>query len=212
MGEPAPPRLREAEAPADDGGHLPADPYDLRDLPVRLDGDLDAARVPDLDPLLDHERRAGQEPVRRQVGRAGSRRAPRRGILDDPRGRAEHPCVDGRLRELRGEGEHVAVHPGPEPREELPELPQVRGAFARPTTDVSFAPSAGSPWVMTTFRIRPPSTRSSIGRTPISSSWCTTDEPSGWGTRPSLAATYAVPRDGCPANAISPPGVKIRFR
>src|SRR3972149_4038252 len=77
MGEPAPPRLREAGAPADDGGHLPADPYDLRDLPVRLDGDLDAARVPDLDPLLDHERRARQEPLRRPGGRARRRAPPR---------------------------------------------------------------------------------------------------------------------------------------
>ncbi len=85
-------------------------------------------------------------------------------------------------------------------------------ALASGSTFRSFAPRTGAPCVMMTFFTCPPSQISSSGRTPISSSWYTTDEPSGFGTSPSRAATNAVPIDGCPAKGISPPGVKMRLR
>ena len=69
-------------------------------------------------------------------------------------------------------------------------------AFASGSTLFILVPRTGSPCVITTFFTCPPSQISSSGRTPISSSWYTTDDPSGCGTSPSIAATYAVPIEG----------------
>jgi len=73
-------------------------------------------------------------------------------------------------------------------------------------------PTLGFPCVITMRSTTPPREWSSRGRTPIFTSWCTVTVPSPSGTSPSIAATYAVPREGCPANGSSPPGVQIRFR
>ena len=55
------------------------------------------------------------------------------------------------------------------------------------------------------------STRSTSKRTPISPApQCCTTESVEPASSPSRRSTHAVPRVGCPANGISPPGVKIR--
>src|SRR3972149_86614 len=254
---------RERERPPHDGHDRPGD-ADARGLSgFHGHGNLDAARVMDLDPLLDCEPvLRGQLAVEGEVPAARACRAPRCGVLRDAMEREEPASVQVRV-PLRVEREHVCarlavdagedlrkrvrvrVHlppdvegpygdlegvrpgrrdPGREPRRSDVPRPDSEGLRARghvrdalpaprrPPPFPSPSPPRGSLWVIPPRSTTPPREWSSSGSTPIPTSWWAVVTPSPSETIPSMAATYAVPREGWPANGISPPGGKIRFR
>src|SRR5437667_10950467 len=117
-------RLREPQVPTDDRHGLASDADHLRFPVLRLHADLDAARVVDLDPLFNDERRRGQLPAGREVRATGAGGASGRGILD-PQFRYEPARVDVSPGGLGLESERIAHDLLTKLRENLLERPWV---------------------------------------------------------------------------------------